>query len=60
MIFALQGRRSSRPEVMVGLRHLFKIKSEEVAEFQCIGLNIKKNRDNVKLWTEMNIKKIKM
>ena len=28
---------------------IFGIKSEEVAEFQYIGLNIKKNRDNVKL-----------
>ena len=35
--------------VMDRLRCLFKIKSEEVAEFQYIRLTIKKNRDNVKL-----------
>ena len=35
--------------IMDRLRHLFKIKSEEVAEFQYIGLNIEKNRNNVKL-----------
>ena len=35
--------------VMDRLHRLFKIKSEEVAEFQYIGLNIKKNRYNVKL-----------
>ena len=38
--------------VMDRLCCLFKIKSEEVAEFQCIGLSIDKNKDNVKLWTE--------
>ena len=46
--FALQGQRSSKPD-MDRLFRLFKIKSEEFAEFQYIGLNIKKNRDNVKL-----------
>ena len=34
--------------VMERLRRLFEIKSEEVTEFQYIGLNIKKNKDNVK------------
>ena len=42
------------------LRHLFKIKSEEAAEFQYIGLNIKKNRDDVKLGQNEYLKKIKM
>ena len=41
------------------LHHLFKIKSEEVAEFQYIGLNIKKNRDNVKLGQKEYKKKLK-
>ena len=35
--------------VMDRLCHLFKIKSKEVAEFLYTGLNIKKNRDYVKL-----------
>ena len=41
------------------LHRLFKIQSEEVAEFQYIGLNIKKNRDNVRLG-QNKYKKIKM
>ena len=42
------------------LHRLFKIKSEEVPEFQYIGLNIKKNRDNVKLGlNEYKKKKLK-
>ena len=41
------------------LRHLFKIKSEEVAEFQYIELNIKKNRDNVKLRQKEYKKRLK-
>ena len=38
---------------------MFKIKSEEVAEFQYIGLNIKKNRDNVKLGQNVYKKRLK-
>ena len=45
--------------VMDRLHHLFKIKSEEVAEFQYIGLTIKKNRDNVKLGQKEYKKKLK-
>ena len=45
--------------VMDRHRRLFKIKFEEVAEFQYIGLNIKKNRDNVKLG-QNEYKKFKM
>ena len=46
MIFALQGQKSSRPVSWTGFK---KLKSE-VAEFHYIGLNIKKTRENVKLW----------
>ena len=45
--------------VMNRLRRLFKIKSEEVAESQYVGLNIKKNRDNVKLGQNEYKKKLK-
>ena len=47
--FFFAGSEIFQTRVMDRLRRLFKIKSEEVAEFQYIGLNIKKNRDNVKL-----------
>ena len=42
------------------LCRLFKMNSEEVAEFQYIRLNIKKNRDNVKLRLNEYKKKIEM
>ena len=41
------------------LHCLFKIKSEEVAEFQYIGLNIKKSRDSVKIRQNEYLKKLK-
>ena len=47
--FCFTGSEILQTRVMDRLCHLFKIKSKEVAEFQYIGLNIKKNRDNVKL-----------
>ena len=47
--FRFAGLEIFQTRVMDRLHCLFKIKSEEVAEFQYIGLNQKKNRDNVKL-----------
>ena len=47
--FCFPGSEIFQTRVMDRFRRLFKIKSEEVAEFQYIGLTIKKNRDNVKL-----------
>ena len=47
--FCFEGLEIFLTRVMDRLRWLSKIKSEEVAKFQYIGLNIKKNRDNVKL-----------
>ena len=47
--FCFAGLEIFQTSVMDRLCYLFKIKSEEVADFQYIGLNIKKNRDNVKL-----------
>ena len=57
--FCFAGSEIFQTRVMDRLRHLFKIKSEEVAEFQYIGLNIKKNRDNVKLRQNEYKKKLK-
>ena len=57
--FCFVGSEIFQTRVMDRLRHLFKIKSEEVAEFQNIGLNIKKNRDKVKL-AQNEYKKSKM
>ena len=45
--------------MMDRLHRLFKIKSEEVAEFKYIGLNTKKNRDNVNLGQNEYKKKLK-
>ena len=36
-------------KIIVRLCHLFKIKSEEVSEFQYIGLSIKESKDNIKI-----------
>ena len=47
--FCLAGSEIFQTRVMDRLCHLFKIKSEKIAEFQYIGLNIKKNRYDVKL-----------
>ena len=57
--FCFTGWEIFQTRVMDRLRRFFRIKSEEVAEFQYIGLNIKKNRDNVKLGPT-EYKKIKM
>ena len=58
--FCFTGSEIFQTSVMDRLCHLFKIKSEEIAEFQYIGLcSIKKNR-NVKLGQNEYKKKIKM
>ena len=40
------------------LRHVFAVKSEEVAEFQYIGLDKKKNSENIKLSQNEHVKKL--
>ena len=47
--FCFAGLEIFQMRVMDRLCCLFKIKYEEVAEFQYLGLNIKKNKDNVEL-----------
>ena len=47
--FCFAGSEVFQTRVMDMFCHEFKIKSEEVAEFQYIGLTIKKNSDDVKL-----------
>ena len=47
--FCFAGSEIFQTRVMDRLSRLFKIKSEKVAEFQYIRLNIKNNRDNFKL-----------
>ena len=39
--------------------HVFAVKSEEVTEFQYIGLDIKKNSENIKLGQNKYVKKLK-
>ena len=58
--FCFAGLEIFQTRVMDRLHRLFKTKSEEVAEFKYIGLNIKKNRDNVKLGQNEYKKKIIM
>ena len=57
IIFALQGQRSFR--VINRLRNVFVIKFEEVAEFQYIGLVIKKKGEKIKLGLNRYVKKRK-
>ena len=57
--FCFAGSEIFHTRVMDRLHHLFKIKSEEVAEFQYIGLNIKKNRDNFRVRQNEYLKKLK-
>ena len=62
--FCFAGSEIFQTRVMDKLCRLFNIKSEEVAEFQYIVLNIKKNRDNVKLEQieykkDLNVSKLK-
>ena len=47
--FCFAGSEILQTKVMDRFRCLFKIKSEEIAGFLYIGLDVKKNRDNVKL-----------
>ena len=56
--FCFSGSEIFQTRVMDRLRRLFKIKSLEVAEFQYIGLNTKKNRNKVQLG-QNEYKKIK-
>ena len=55
--FYFAGSEIFQTRVMDRLHCLFKIKSEEVAEFQYIGLNIKKNKENVQLEQNESLKK---
>ena len=57
--FCFAGSEIFQTRVMDKLHCMFKIKSEEVAEFQYIGFNIKNNKDNVKLGQNEYKKKLK-
>ena len=46
-------------KVIERLCHLFKIKSEEVSEFQYIGLSIKESKDIIKIGQNEYVKKLK-
>ena len=56
--FCFGGSEIFQNQVIDNLRKVFKIKSEEVAEFQYVGLNIKKTEKNIKLGQDEYIKKL--
>lgn len=55
---ALQGQ-VFQVNVIDKLHELFVVKSEEVAEFKCIVLNIKKNGVKIELEQDIYVKKLK-
>ena len=55
--FCFAGSKAFEYEVINELRKLFKIKSEEVAKFQYIGLEIKKNPIVTSRLDKMNIQR---
>ena len=57
--FCFAGSEIFQSRVIDRLCHVFSVKSEEVAEFQCIGLDIKKNSENIKLGQNEYVKKLK-
>ena len=57
--FCFAGSEIFQAKVIERLRHLFKIKSEEVSEFQYIGLSIKESKDNIKIGQNEYVKKLK-
>lgn len=57
--FCFAGSEIFQSRVMDRIRHLFRIKSEEVAEFQYIGLSIKKTGNDVKLGQDEYVKKLR-
>ena len=48
--FCFLGSQIFQTRVIDRLQLVFAVKFEEVAEFQYIGLNIKKNGENIKPW----------
>ena len=57
--FCFAGSEIFQAKVIERLCHLFKIKFEEVSEFQYIGLSIKESKDNIKIGQNENVKKLK-
>ena len=57
--FCFAGLEIFQAKVIKRLCHLFKIKSEEVSEFQYIGLSIKESKDNIKIEQNEYVKKLK-
>ena len=57
--FCFAGLEIFQAKVIKRLCHLFKIKSEEISEFQYIGLGIKENKDNIKIGQNEYVKKLK-
>ena len=57
--FFFAGSQIFQAKVIERLCHLFKIKSEEVSEFQYIGLSIKESKDNIKIGQNEYVKKLK-
>ena len=57
--FCFAGSEIFQANFIERLRHLFKIKSEEVSEFQYIGLSIKESKDNIKIGQNEYVKKLK-
>lgn len=57
--FCFAGSEIFQSRVIDRLRHVFAVKTEETAEFQYIGLDIKKNNENIKLGQNEYVKKLK-
>ena len=57
--FCFAGSEAFEYQVINELRKLFKIKSEEVAKFQYIGLEIKKSDSNIKIGQDEYTKKLR-
>ena len=57
--FCFAGSEIFQSRVIDRLCHVFAVKSEEVAEFQYIGLDIKKNNEDIKLGQNEFVKKLK-
>ena len=57
--FCFAGLEIFQAKVIERFHHLFKIKSEEISEFQYIGLSIKESKDNIKIGQNEYVKKLK-
>lgn len=57
--FCFAGSEIFHRKVIDKIHQIFAVKSEETAEFQYIGLDIKQNRENIKLGQNEYVKKLK-